>query len=261
MWLVVRLYLSLASLRWIAASHRKWIAILGLSCLVAAIAGGTLQLGNVTLPRLASTPSQLAAGIAGFFLLAYSSLIIEKAQVPSKGNVLSDTKFWLKVFNAMPPAFIKEYPSDLHLINNEACRTLQGEPPRESLHPADVFQMMINADHRNGDRIAATSGASAQIELSEHIPTGHPELILTIKTRVEHDQRVFIVGWYVPIELSEAALVNKKLLEVRKRGEQILFQMAGSTTARESPFLINVGNAVGSPSFHSRGIGETKSTT
>jgi hypothetical protein len=174
--------------------------------MVAAIAGGTLQLGDATLPPIASLRSQLLIGIIGTVLVISSSILIRREAGSLDGQLLGDPRFWLKVFNAMPAAFIKEYPNDTHVINNEACRALQGEPPRHAIHRTDTAYMVINADHRTGDFIAATSGASAQLELSEHVPTGYPQLILTTKTRVQYGERVFIVGWSVPIEAADGML-------------------------------------------------------
>jgi hypothetical protein len=68
---------------------------------------------------------------------------------PQRAGILADPDFWSKVFDAMPPAFIKEYPSDGHLADNEAFRTFQGQKSDE---PADTTELdtLINADHRQG---------------------------------------------------------------------------------------------------------------
>ena len=150
-------------------------------------------------------------GLLGAVLIFSSFVMIEGAgPPPQRAGILADPDFWSKVFDAMPPAFIKEYPSDGHLADNEAFRTFQGQKSDE---PADTTELdtLINADHRQGDSIAAKTGASAQLELSDRFSTRYPQLILTFKTRVKLGERIFIVGWscsrspkpaQIPVDLS-----------------------------------------------------------
>lgn len=249
-------YISFLRPKRIVSTSRRWLAIAGVSCLAAATVGGTLQLGDVVLPPVTAPQSQIIIGVAGAILAASSVISIQRVSAVLSAGLLSDPDFWLKVFNAMPPAFVKEYPSDAHIINNEACRAVQGEPPRHAIYPADAAYMIINADHRTGDFVAATAGASAQLELSEHVPTGYPQLILTTKTRIEHDGRVLIVGWYVPVDAASGVPPDGIDLEVRKCGEQILFPVPPNSRGDGNPFLISVGKAVRMAGQRRRGARE-----
>jgi hypothetical protein len=220
------------------------------------VVGGSLQLGNITIPPIASMSRQIAVGLIGAGLIFFSFLVVESAGSTPRAGILADPDFWLKVFNVMPPAFIKEYPADAHLTDNQAFRTLQGEKPREPIDTTDLHAL-INADHRRGDHIAATTGASVLLEYSDHFPTRYPQLILTFKTRIEHDGRIFVAGWYVPIE-SSGAVADREFLEVKKRGEQVLFQIPASAPKGEDPFLINIGKAVRRPDLYRHGAGRLR---
>ena len=220
------------------------------------VVGGSLQLGNITIPPIASTSRQIAVGLIGAVLIFSSFLVVESAGPIPRAGILADPDFWLKVFNAMPPAFIKEYPTDAHLVDNQALRTLQGDKPREPIETTDIH-VLIDADHRQGDLIAATTGASVLLEFSDHFPTRYPQLILTFKTRIEHGGRIFVVGWYVPIE-SSSAVADREVLEVKKRGEQVLFQIPASAPKEENPFLINIGKAVRRPDLYRHGAGRLR---
>lgn len=250
----MRVYVSIASPRRVASSSRRWAAISGATCLAMLIVGGSLQLGNITIPPVATAPRQLAVGLVGAVLIAASFLVVESAgAAPTKAaGILADPDFWFKVFNAMPPAFIKEYPADAHVTDNQPFRTLQGDKPREPMDTTELHTL-INSDHRQGDSIAAATGASVLLEFSDHFPTRYPQLILTFKTRIEHDERTFVVGWCVPIESSDA-VANREILEVKKRGEQVLFQVPASDLRGDNPFLINVGKAVRRPDLYRHGV-------
>lgn len=235
-------YVSLASIKHVALTPRKWAAMAGITFIAAVIIGGSLQLGDITLPTIASTPRQIAVGILGGILVLSSFVIVESARLGPKPGSLGDPNLWLKVFDAMPPAFIKEYPVDAHLTDNQPLRIFQGEKPSDSDETSEL-QTLINADHRHGDRIAFTNGTSVQLELSDRVPTKYPQLILTFKRRIEHDGRSFIVGWYIPIDRPDG-LFNSTNAEFRNRGEQILFRLPASSNVREDSFVVDVGKAV-----------------
>ena len=220
---------------------------------MAVIVGGSLQLGNITLPAIASPPRQIIIGVIGAVLILSSFVSVESAGRLSKAGVLAQPEFWLQVFEAMPPAFIKEFPEDTHVADNQALRTFQGNKAGSPLD-ATEFLTLINSDHRKGDSIAATTGTSVQLEFSDQFSTRYPQLILTFKTRIEFGDRKFIVGWYVPIE-SAGALSGKEMAGVKKRGEQVLFQVSASDLDDTNPFLINIGKALGRSDLHTRGSG------
>jgi hypothetical protein len=120
----MRVCLSFVSPKQVASSPRRWLAISGATFLAAVIIGGSLQLGDITLPPIASTSRQVVVGLLGAVLIFASFVMIEGAgPPPQRAGILADPDFWSKVFDAMPPAFIKEYPSDGHLADNEAFRT------------------------------------------------------------------------------------------------------------------------------------------
>lgn len=239
----MRFYVSLDSPKEVWSSAKRWLAVCGGTCILAVIVGGSLQLGNVTLPAITSPPRQIAIGVIGAVLILSSFVSVESAGRVSKTGVLNQPEFWLQVFEAMPPAFIKEYPSDTHVADNQALRTFQGNKPRSPIDTTELHTL-INFDHKQGDSIAATTGTSVQLELSDQFTTKYPQLILTFKTRIEFGDRVYIAGWYVPIE-SAGALSGKEVAGVKKRGEQVLFQVLASHMDQESPFIINVGRAIG----------------
>jgi hypothetical protein len=223
------------------SSWRKWLALGGIGCVVAAVVGGGLKLGEVEMPAITSGVRQGILGGLGL-LLVIVSLTGATKRSSAHGGTLADCEFWTKVFEAMPPAFVKEYPVDTHLTDNHALRVVQGHKPKA---PADTTElhMLINADHRSGDRIAAETGASVQLEYSDQFSTKYPQLILTFKTRVEHNQRTYIVGWYVPIEVPYA-LPESDTLDLTKRGEQVVFSMPSMAAPGENPFLVSIGKAV-----------------
>ena len=97
----------------------------GLTCLAMLIVGGSLQLGNITVPPVATPPRQIAVGLVGFALLVASFVSVENASFNLRAGVLTDPDFWVKVYNIMPPAFIEEYPNPGNLIDNLPFRIMQ----------------------------------------------------------------------------------------------------------------------------------------
>jgi hypothetical protein len=79
--------------------------------------------------------------------------------------------------------------------------------------------------------------------LSDRFSTRYPQLILTFKTRVKLGERIFIVGWYIPLEGSGSA-AGKEAAGLKKRGEQVLFQISETSADSGGPFLINIGKAI-----------------
>jgi hypothetical protein len=251
---MMRYYLSFASPARVFSSHRRWAAISGLTCLGMLILGGSLQLGNITIPPVATAARQISVGLVGAMLLVASFVSIENAG-PNRGSgVLADPDFWIKVFDIMPPSFIKEYPNPDNLADNQPFRTFHGIQPRELVDHTE-FHALINSDHKQGDLIAATEGMSAFLEFSDHTPTKHPQLILTLKHRIEYKGRTYIAGWMLPIENPPLNIETKAILELKKRGEQILFRVPASAGSADSPFVVNVGKAVRRPDLYGRYIG------
>jgi hypothetical protein len=249
----MRVLVSLTSPWQPESTYRRWTLISGATCLLMLVVGGSLQLGNVTVPPVSTAPRQITVGLLGFFLLLISVLRVENAG-HARGAAhgpLGDPEFWKKVFDVMPPAFLKEYPNEGNLADNEPFRVIQGVQPRE-LDDSSEFHMLINADHRQGDKIAGTNGASAFLEFSDHHPTRHPQLIMTFKYRVEHEGKTYIAGWYLPVALG-AAIPTTEKIEVAKRGEQVVFQVPPAVADYDGAFVMNVGKAVRRPDLYGRG--------
>lgn len=239
---------------WRPTSYKRWTAISGATCLLMLVVGGSLQLGNVTVPPVSTAPRQITIGLLGFGLLLVSFIAVEHAGsgTTPKSGPLGSPEFWLKVFDVMPPAFIKEYPAPGNLTDNLPFRVIQGVQPRE-LSDATEFEMLINSDHRLGDSLAGTLGASAFLEFSDHHPTRHPQMILTFKYRVEHEGKTYIAGWYLPVALG-AMTYTSEFLEVQKRGEQVVFPIPPAVVDHDSPFVIQVGKAVRRPDLYGRNV-------
>jgi hypothetical protein len=91
------------------------------------VVGGSLQLGNITIPPIASSSRQIAIGLIGAVLIFSSFLVVESAGPIPRAGILADPDYWLKVFNAMPPAFIKEYSADAHLVPDSYKRPERGK--------------------------------------------------------------------------------------------------------------------------------------
>jgi hypothetical protein len=253
----VRYYLSFISPAHVFSSTRRWAALSGLTCLGMLIVGGSLQLGNITVPPLATAPRQISVGLVGAVLLVSSFVSIESAGSSLKSGVLADPGFWLKVFDIMPPAFIKEYPNPGNLTDNQSFRTMHGIQPRELVDTTE-FHALVNSDHKQGDLKAATEGMSVYLEFSDHTPTKRPQLILTFKHRIEHKDHTYIAGWMVPIENPPPSIEGKEILELKKRGEQVLFPVPARAGSADSPFLVDVGKAVRRPDLYGRDIGGSR---
>jgi hypothetical protein len=221
------------------------------------VVGGSLQLGNITIPPVATAPRQIVVGLLGALLLVSSFVSIESAGQSVGAGVLGDPDFWVKVFDIMPPSFIKEYPNPGNLVDNQPFRTMHGIQPRELIDSTE-FHALINSDHKQGDIIAATEGMSVFLEFSDHTPTKHPQLILTFKHRIEHKGRTYIAGWMVPIENPPQNIEGKDMLELKKRGEQVLFPVPARSGAAGSPFLVHIGKAVRRPDLYGRYLGGSR---
>jgi len=253
----MRFYLSFASPANVFSSKRRWAALSGLTCLAMLIVGGSLQLGNITVPPVATPPRQIAVGLVGFALLVASFVSVEHAGPNLRAGVLTDPDFWVKVYNIMPPAFIKEYPNPGNLIDNLPFRIMQGIQPRE-LEDQTEFHALINSDHKQGDVKAAREGMSVFLEFSDHTPTKRPQLMLTFKHRIEHKDRTYIAGWMVPVETLPTGIETKEMLELRKRGEQVLFPVPANAGSADSAFVVDVGKAVRRPDLYPRDVGAAR---
>jgi hypothetical protein len=253
----MRYYLSIASPANVFSSNRRWAALSGLTCLGMLIVGGSLQLGNITIPPVATAPRQIAVGLVGAVLLVSSFVMIENAGPGLRAGVLTDPDFWMKVYDIMPPSFIKEYPNPGNMIDNQPFRTMHGIQPRELVDHTE-FHALINSDHKQGDVKAATGGVSVFLEFSDHTPTKRPQLILTFKHRIEHNDHIYIAGWMLPIENVPQGIEGKEMLELKGRGEQVLFPVPASAGSADSPFLVDVGKAVRRPDLYPRDIGVSR---
>jgi hypothetical protein len=102
-------------------------------------------------------------------------------------------------------------------------------------------QSVIQADHARGDDRALREQWSVQLELPDSYVRGRLFPILTYKTRFEHKGRTYIVGWYVPVELSSLDDDTTSLC-LREEIGQILFRLARAKDGEGSQ--VAVGEAL-----------------
>jgi hypothetical protein len=137
---------------------------------------------------------------------------------------------------AMPPAFVKLYPSPRLTLKSDALVLLQGNPTEVAEGNLDK----IRSDHLEGDKRAYEDGESIRLEYSDALAEGRPRLILTRKKRIDYGGHTYIAGWYVPIEHeSRPCDVHVYLKE---DANQVVFGLA-NTQPKEAR-RVPVGNAV-----------------
>ncbi len=154
-----------------------------------------------------------------------------------------DSRFWEKVFDALPsPAFIKEYPKDAHVWDNRALITFQGRKPQPSA-ASDELHALICSDHQEGDKQAFDFGSSAQLELTDRVPTKRPRPILTLKTRVDHDEKTYIVGTYWPVKPPSTPPTGNAM-DVAEAGGQVLFPSLAPAGDEGDRLVIMIGQAI-----------------
>jgi hypothetical protein len=184
--------------------------------------------------------------LAGALLVFLLSIEWIQEQIPwkviSRKELTAD--FWEQAFEALPfPAFVKEFPEDVHVKDSDSLKTFQGEKPTEELVESDLAAR-IQQDHRQGDEIAARAGRSVQLELTDKVLTWEPRAILTLKSRVKYGKRKFVVGCYVPVRLpSRSDLSSADSLKVAECGGQIVFPCP-STADGENHILVMIGKSL-----------------
>jgi len=209
-----------------------WVAAVGKSPPVAFVAVGLLVVLAGTVTRIG--PLEFASrgsvtvllGVGGvlmavgivWYVLARRELISHDAIVtrgddgePLAGlpSVTYDARFLLDLlYYAMPPAFVKELhlnpddPSKIqsshHIIRNAAFLNIQRD---SELLPAKV-RTPARKDYNEADERALEEGRSWQLEVADRLAGDRkPVTILTTKTMMRREGKVYIVGWYIPIEL------------------------------------------------------------
>jgi hypothetical protein len=182
--------------------------------------------------------------LAGALLVLLISIEWIQRRIPwkviSRKELTAD--FWEQAFEALPfPAFVKEFPHDGHIKDSNSLKRFQGEKPAEEPAETDLAAL-IQHDHQHGDSVAARTGLSVQLELTDKVPTWEPRAILTLKSRVEYDNQKYIVGCYVPVILP-SALPSGTTLKVAECGGQILFSCP-STAAGENHLLVMIGESL-----------------
>jgi len=151
-----------------------------------------------------------------------------------------DAEFLFKAFYlGMPPAFVKRVRPSADSGGREAydiifSRQLDRFQDSDETSPVGTDRRaLIKADHRRGDDAALENGRSRQVELPDSYVDGDLFPILTCKTRFEHAGGVYIVGWYVPIELSK--LPEDGELVVKEEVRQLLFRPVNANRGARVP--------------------------
>ena len=139
--------------------------------------------------------------------------------------VFLDPEFLLKVFlEAMPPAFIKGRSGrskKWHLLESNALVDVQRSPYTREVE-ISPRRAQVLADHKWGDEAALDDGRSRQLEVSDTMAGERERTILTTKTCIRHDDRDFVVGWYVPVELRNAP--DEDEIRVKDEAHQLLYR-------------------------------------
>jgi hypothetical protein len=233
------------------SAYRATAAGVGLLCMVAALVGGSLKAAGIEIGAVNSPLRQVLLGALGAVVTVASFIstdankridvaparpLNELSGEELRAAVLADAVLMEKVLDSMPPMFLKRYPRDEHLYDNEPFRTFQGDKPEEIM----AVQDLITADHRRGDQIAGQSGASVQLETSDPFPSKKTQTILTFKRRLNHQGSTYIAGWYIPIDPRNLQF-DGKVLEVQKLRETVVFRLVLSSKSDQDPYVIDVG--------------------
>lgn len=198
------------------------------------VVGTVSKVGSFELGARASVPVVLAVGGAlslggGVWLSRarrgvgqqWAGTIAEGAE-----SVALDPEFLLKVFaEAMPPAFVKEVLPDgtsRHIVQSHALLNVQQSPDTTPAPPGGR-RSEIKADHATGDERALREGCSRQLEASDTLAGDRERVILTTKTCVRHRGREYVVGWYVPVDLTTDVADHVCL---KDEAHQVLYRLA-----------------------------------
>lgn len=183
--------------------------------------------------------------VIGFFSEKNSSITNSNKSNHNAISVLDDPAFWKEVYNAMPPSFVKEYRIDkehLHIIDNEQLRIFQG-PPSVSGAVDPELEMRIKSDHERGDEKAYSSSRKLSFQVEYSAPGGSrpPQLILTRKQRITYKNQKYIVGTYIPVEISGDILDSSLSLKVNN--SLPVLGLLFSSNPSES-ITVDVGDAI-----------------
>lgn len=172
-------------------------------------------------------------GVVGAGLLALGAFLeLDERRIRARDRtqrfsepVLYDAPFWHKVFDAMPPAFVKAVSADEphaidHIAENASLERFQGSSRPGT--DTDEERNLIRADHRRGDEEALSGGKSLFIESSDTYGISPTRQIVTIKTSVKYGGQRFVVGWFVPVELPQT-LGKSETYCAKETGQQVTF--------------------------------------
>jgi hypothetical protein len=153
----------------------------------------------------------------------------------------ADAVFLMRVFQSMPPAFVKRQEGDdfEDVMFNRAFTRFQES---SDTHPVETNERLntIRVDHRRGDQIALNEGSSIQVEYPTSVVRGRLRTILTFKRSFEHNGRQYIAGWYVPIDATD--LSGSESVCLREEVDQVVFEVV--ETAEGSGIHVQVGEAI-----------------
>lgn len=214
-------------------------AILTVGCLIL-LAGVVSQVGPWGLQSVVPPVASIALGLAliatGMVWVAFERRrvagLMPRTVSGTLPEVATDAEFLLKAFvQGMPPAFVKEVTdteSSKHVLQSDALAQLQSLndriPLRLDLAYVDERRRMIKADHRRADEQAMNAGRSRQIELLDALEGDPLRTVLTTKTRVDHHGRTYIVGWGIPVYLTNRPASNT--IQLRHDSNTVQFNLA-----------------------------------
>jgi hypothetical protein len=152
-----------------------------------------------------------------------------------EGPAEDKPEFWHDVFDSFPPAFIKRVEigrdgkargESPHVADNQAFSSFQG--PNVAGERKDEERTLITGDHRRGDELAVLNERSCQIEASDTYGMHSSSQIVTFKRRIEYEGQTYIVGWYVPVEMTDA-MDDTSEVWVRELGQMPVFRLVPAT--------------------------------
>ena len=213
-----------------ALKRGPYAAMLGIGLLLL-LASFIQQLGSF---KMATTPgSQGTMRIFGAVLVAVALIAplvgAQRRSREREGSTpyplppeANDLDFMFKLFyNGMPPAFVKrvhEYDESTKAIRandilySKAFDRFQAAPELAEVTQGDDESSVVHHDHSAGDlRAVEVEGRwSMQFEL----PPSFRVPILTVKTSFVHRGRLYVAGWYVPVD-RQAVVGGGEELQVR----------------------------------------------
>ncbi len=162
-----------------------------------------------------------------------------------------DPAFMMKVFSlGMPPAFVKRVGSEMGSTGSEAEDILyssryvrfQDSPDTARIPKAPDFYK-IWRDHHAGDERAIEHRTSIQLEYPGRYVHGELRPILTFKRHFTHDNKSYIVGWYLPIDCLEEIAPGADRLYLRQEIDQVKFRLS-LTNDKNRALTAMIGDAV-----------------